>query len=446
MGRAVPQIRQETPGGPLPFSPPRRARSERSFSEPQYDNVAMPPAGVTSNKVHKHHAKEVTAQSIALRASDPLLLCMDEALPNRQVPHPASSLRGYSAMGLDGRRVDPAAINVAAGAPRHLTAHIINSEEVPEKFNAQGAKVDDGGRVPRMTIEFVPHKKLFDPPKRDIIQHGGDRPPSKTMRRMGYGHNYSQLLTHDWNECGEKGYSPKVPLRSKSMTDLSRKNPMMKSQMFTSCKGQKRYNVCGIEDLREPATRNFIKSDVPPSARLVRENNRNELSGWEFKTVTPRVDPMMESTGMWGCLNWTTRRQYEPPEVAISAPPSTSTWLESHYTDDLSHYTDDLGTSRPDPPPPTGSEIDFQSIEAAEQRPRRMKRSSSVPTMTSRSSTVTGGESRGDSRGSRASSVSSASRSRQRNVGPPGATPAARRSSSTTSRGFDSPARPRWQI
>merc|ERR1719390_547728 len=99
---------------------------------------------------------------------------------------------------------------------------------------------------------------------------------------------------------------------------------------------------------------------------------------------------MMESTGMWGCLNWTTRRQYEPPEVAISAPPSTSTWLESDYTDDL-------GTSRPDPPPPTGTEIDFYSTEAAEQQPR-MKRSSSVPTMTSRSSTVTGGESRGESR------------------------------------------------
>merc|ERR1719163_1561237 len=176
---------------------------------------------------------------------------------------------------LDGRRVDPASVNIPAGAPRELTAHILNQEEVPEKFDSKGMKLDDGFRIPRMTIEMVPHKKLLaHEQKGDFIRHVGERPePTRTNRRLGYSVTANKL-TFTWNECTEKGFSPKVPLlKSKSCSDLTANG---QRRMHTSCKGEKRYNVCGVEDLRPTATSFYLKSDVPPSARHVFENDRNE--------------------------------------------------------------------------------------------------------------------------------------------------------------------------
>jgi len=350
---------------------------------------------------------------------------------------------------IDGRRMDPAGMQHAAGAPRYMTAHMMNAEEVPEKFQG-GKKLSEATRNVRMTIEMVPHKKIFDQPERNVISHHNGVPatPLKPQRRQGYQVRATDR-TFTWNECGETGFSPKFPVRTGAKGDFQYKSD---AKTHTSCKGEKLYNICGTEDLRPTGTSDFIKSEVPPSARHVYENNRKELCNFEFNAITPRVDPMLESTAMWGCLNWAGRRQYEPPEEALgympsNVPPSTMDSQMSEYE----YYTD----SRPDGPPPATGDTESEFVDYGSEAilpQRQLKRSASVPS-SSRKSTITGGSTPG-SRLSRASSTSSLARSRAQRAG---STPAARWTGSrasrpgtparfSTGRISDSPARPGCRI
>jgi len=426
----------ETPGGALPFSQSQRARSESSFTELRCNNLGAPAAGVSSSRSHHHYSKECTAFGQAQRDSDATFLHMDEA---RKVNLYRPASRDATSR-FDGRRMDPAVADTPAGAPCYMTAHLGNgpgsSEELPahvlaeSKTDAKGCLVDSGFHVSKMNIEHVPHKKLFDPPARDVIRHVGDpSDPSRAARRQGYDITASKM-TFTWNECGEQGFSPKVPVRS--MTEpVHRTLSMTKApRMYTSCRGEKQYQICGNEDLREAATSNFVKSDVLPSARHVFENNRNELNGFEFKDITPRVAPKADSTGMWGCLNWSTQRQWEPPEQNTREQNNCSL-LASAEIAGLGEASD--FSSSPIAPSDCASPISPSRS--------RAKRSPSVPTSrSSRTSTATGA-----SAASRASSCSSFSRSalespasRRRRCG----TPTSCRSSSF---GSGSSAMPKWR-
>lgn len=248
--------------------------------------------------------------------------------------------------------------------------------------------------------------------ERDVVQHiGDDTAPEKQHRRVGY--KYSAWTPNfTINECAENGFSSKVPVKSE-----------IPSKLMVSNDGERTYTICGAEDMRKPATRNFVKSELPASARLHRHNERTDttcqLEFQDLKVDEPRCDRLRESTGMWGCLNYSSRRQWEPPEVARPLPPRTPAWMlnlrhepdECDYAvsccdvlrkaDIASDYAECLGTSpaRQELPTPSGSEVGFRDAQA---QLSRLQRCSSAPT--SRSSTATG-----ESRCSRGSLVSSGS-------------------------------------
>lgn len=81
--------------------------------------------------------------------------------------------------------------------------------------------------------------------------------------------------------------------------------------------------------MSKAATKEYVKSEVPPSERLLKENNRSMLRRFEFEAPTSRCQRLMESTGMWGCLNHSLRRNWEPPEQKMSLPPGTPGWMLS---------------------------------------------------------------------------------------------------------------------
>jgi len=425
----------ESAGGAFPFRPLQRARSESSFTERRDEPLGRAAAGVTSTRFHRHFSKGCQNTEIQ-RDTDPMMLTMDDGLYT--TAHFRTSGDCHSP--LDGRRVDPASAVVAAGVPRHMQGLSKCSEEPPDKKSDKSSR-DKGGRSrkqtsqsperyaeepktnQRMTIEMVPHKKILSAPRRDPIRHEGDKPdPYKPGRRNGYKAKATQM-SFTFNECGETGFSPKIAVVRSSTPS---------GKLHTSCKGEKKYNICGVEDMREAATSHFVKSDVPPSATLLDHNNRTELVGFEFRAVTPRVIPMHNSSAMWGCLNWASRREWEPPEMAFMTPGRAS------YKSDQSSYAgpsspaDYISAGRRSPPAygsDWGGSMNSQTPQSwshpdAAPRPC-LQRSSSVP---SRSIDEQSSASR-----SRASSVSG-SRASTKGTGNPAANRCGSRSSASPAR------------
>jgi hypothetical protein len=392
----------------------------------------------------------------------------------------------YTIHTLDGLRTNPAKAfkGNAAGAPGRMTAHLIEQglskekDQIPERFrsvlgekNAQ-LKMDN---APKMTIEMIPKKKIVHKDKlyhskRNVIQHTGEEAsaPLRTARRTGYNKNIT-AEHFTVNECAELGYSSKFPVAPTTVKTIR------------TIHGEDSYQICGAEDMRKAATNGCVKSDVLPSARLLDHNNRTELFPFERKDpaeIVQRPNRLLESTGMWGCLNYSDRRKWEPPEEKLDIPPGTPGWvlnlrhepdptLEVHdsrrhsvssdYKNALgvtSPYRQDPATpsdsearpaTRPEQMSPNDSEVYFATVDAGPADisavKRKLQRSASAPT--SRASTRTGDSrsgSRGGSRGgggsrrlSRASSASSVSY----RTGTP-----ARRASS---KGSESPMRPAWR-
>lgn len=284
---------RETKGGCFPFRGVPRARSESSFSEIKYENNVLPTAGLTSARTHHHFGKDChNVIGMSQRAaSHPLLLCMDEAI------QPSSS----ATQGLDGRRLDPANVTLSAGAPSHVTSNVATNMDVPENKDSAGKSVGPSTKKSQLTILTVPHKKLFDPPRRDVVRHKGDTSdPWRYARRQGYDDHRSCRQSFTWMECAESGFSPKVcPNREKHQS------------VHVSCKGEKRYNVCGTQDLKPAATHMFTKADCPPSARAIKENDRRQLQRFERNTELEMNNLLASSDNMRRALDWTACR-YTP--------------------------------------------------------------------------------------------------------------------------------------
>jgi hypothetical protein len=195
-------------------------------------------------------------------------------------------------------------VEISAGAPSHVTSNVATNMDVPESRDGAGKSIGPSSKKSQLTILTVPHKKLFDPPRRDVIRHHGDAPePIRFSRRQGYD-NQPSKQSFTWMECAESGFSPKVcPSTDKH------------EAVHVSCKGEKRYNVCGTQDLKPAATNMFTKADCPPSARTVKENDRFQLQSFERDPNLQRLNLSASSENMKRALDWTSNRiaQRVPP-------------------------------------------------------------------------------------------------------------------------------------
>jgi hypothetical protein len=214
-------------------------------------------------------------------------------------------------------------------------------------------------------------------------------------------------MTFTFNEDGESGFNTKsVPLR-KEASHAKGTGESVGVRMHTSCKGEKKYNVCGVEDLRKCAIRPYTKADKPPSARLCYENDRSELRPFMRNSApTPQQHPSRakSSNDMWGILRWAGGRHETPMQT-------TTTLAFDEFTPSETGFREDGITP---------SEFDSEVFQD-----QTMRRCSSAPSQSSRSRT-----------GTNQSSVSGTGQLTRRK-----ATPFERRSGSSTG-----PSSPAWRI
>jgi len=79
----------------------------------------------------------------------------------------------------------------------------------------------------------------------------------------------------------------------------------MAVKMHTSVKGEKKYNICGVQDMLPAAQEKFTKGDAPPSARHIFDNDKKYLQGFE-RGRPPKggggPEFLAESAEMWNCM------------------------------------------------------------------------------------------------------------------------------------------------
>jgi len=302
----MPTIREETlklHASTDIFQPCSRTRSEASFSEFHYDHSNNRAAGVTSERLWSlktPKAKDVSKDK-ALRVSS-----VQEII--RMTPE-----QEYNAHfeRLDGPRLDPAKMRGHAGdMSAHTKAkvtllgnHDSNATAVPTTDkHGKGAK--SRGFILNNAQKA---KAACSPPLRstDPLRPTEEK-FSRQLKRSGYPIAQS---TWTWNECHEvTGQDPDFIEAHKSENVLAGLSSVEK-KVYTSVKGEKKYAVCGSQDLLPARTKPFAQSDNPPSARHILENDRKHLSGFE-RGVRPRglppkdmqVEYLGESPEMWNCI------------------------------------------------------------------------------------------------------------------------------------------------
>lgn len=126
---------------------------------------------------------------------------------------------------------------------------------------------------------------------------------NRKIKRTGY---KTAQSTWTWNECNEvSGLSPEFVNMHDPNVVLAGLSPM-DIKMHTSVKGEKKYNVCGVQDMLPAAQERFTKADAPPSARHIYENNKRDLCPFERGVAgksTGYVEFLAESPDMWNCMS-----------------------------------------------------------------------------------------------------------------------------------------------
>lgn len=298
----------ETPGGPLPFTPAPRCRSESSFSDFAYDNHRCPPAGVASARLKKHKSKQCVNKGQGTIGG---ALAMDE----RQA-------MGAAKERLDGPRRDPATHAKAAGARSEKLTLLLNHDH-----ESDWKDMKSGDKAPRRAQGFI-----LDVPKKgkaictpvgcqNPLLQPGVSPKERYHRRIGYEHGTARQ-TWTWNECKEVPWTPDQSLMNMKRAGDGKSAEPGCVKVHTSSKGEKKYNVCGVEDMLPAGTCRFIKSDAPPTSRHIYENDRRELQGFERGEFKARGgDNRIDSSGdTWYCLTNNPRPEYPHLTPSMSSP------------------------------------------------------------------------------------------------------------------------------
>lgn len=152
----------------------------------------------------------------------------------------------------------------------------------------------------------MPHKRRVADHGRstvDLISHMGARAveqeqalSKRTLRRTGYFHPASQQ-----NLNIATGQSPSSVGFPKTLTE----GKHLSTRVQRSCRNDIRWNVAGSEDMYPPSTQLCTKADLPPSRRMVYENDRRLMPYfWREVGGTSREvkSPLHRSTDIYSCL------------------------------------------------------------------------------------------------------------------------------------------------
>lgn len=309
-------FRKCSPNGYMPFRPPSRTRSEASFSEFHYDNTEHPPAGVNSDRLWHHYSKDCGDDSAHLSQIERVM---------RMTPQQEYNCQHES---LDGPRLDPSAIQVTAGNLSRETKIKVSLLGQHDGNQTKGAK-------PKKAAGFILDVSRKAAAACTPARHNRDplKPTeekfTRPMKRNGYKSTRDQTWT--WNECNEmSGLGPDTVNMHDPNTVLKGLSPVT-MKMHTSSKGEKRYNVCGVQDMLPAAQEKYNKGDAPPSARHIYENDKNNLQGFE-RGRPPKggggPEFLAESDGMWVCMAGQ-NRPLDTWRKQMRGDQSEQSWMDS---------------------------------------------------------------------------------------------------------------------
>lgn len=280
------------------FKPPPRARSEASFSEFHYDNTDHPAAGVRSARLLEHKAKKC---SHGLRLYKDQVHEMIKMTPEQE----------YNAQfeRLDGPRLDPAKVAGMAGNMSSQTKNQVTMLGHFEDYNATAKKCTAQARGinvkrARGFILDISRKSpaACAPPSRSTDPlRPQEQKFNRQLKRFGYitsGSNWT------WNESHRTGENNDIT-QCEVLGGLS----PTKRKVWQSVKGERKYNLCGAQDMIPAATKPYTNADGPPSQRHMLENDKKLLHGFERGVRTKgapqemKIEYMGESPEMWNCMS-----------------------------------------------------------------------------------------------------------------------------------------------
>jgi hypothetical protein len=250
---------------------------------------------------------------------------------------------------LDGPRIDPAQIPTAAGDLSRntkikvtLLANQLDCHGQPSPIAAEG-KSEKQKKMPGFILDVSRKAPAACSGLQDRfadVLRPSEEQFERRCKRLGY-----KIAESDWtwNECQERSLGDTEFVNAHDPNIVLAGLTPFEIKMHTSVKGEKRYNVCGVQDMLPAATEKFNKADAPPSARYIYENDKRDLSGFERgcrpKGAQGIVEFMGESPEMWGCLaggerpldSWraqTLRNAYRQPSLMSSPTESEFSYRE----------------------------------------------------------------------------------------------------------------------
>jgi len=273
-----------------------------SFSEYKYDNIHLPPAGLSSGRL-KHYWGKVANNSSA-HVDFSLIQMPPENI--RQDPAEFVGMRSL---------IDPSGYNDPAGNRSERVLHrkeygIHDWECEPVEPGASKLNRSDEIRKfkiytpqPRAKAAFSKHSSK----KTDPITHFG------AIYRKAEGKGYRPGRRYGYtNEASAQNWTWKQDKASWAhMKDIPMTKTRSEQKFQISVRGERAYNVCGTEDLLPAATEEFIKCDVPPPKAYIMANDKKFLpfcaraadsDAYQsvFKSL-PTTDPN-QSSQIWSCM------------------------------------------------------------------------------------------------------------------------------------------------
>jgi len=367
------------------FKPPSRARSEASFSEFHYDNTDHPAAGVRSARLWEHKSKN---------CSNGLKLYKDQVHKIIKMTPEQEYNAQFERM--DGPRLDPAKVAGMAGDMSSQTKNKVTLLGHHEDYNATAQKCTASARginVKRargfiLDISRKSPAACAPPPRSTDPLRPQEQKFIRQLKRFGYitsGSNWT------WNESHRTGENNDIT-QCEVLAGLSATN----RKVWQSVKGERKYNLCGAQDMIPAATKPYTSADWSPSKRHMFENDKKYLQGFE-RGVRPKGVPQEmntvqkyeycgESPEMWNCMSG----QQRPLDRyrLMSARGGQHNWMKSaesvYAGDDRPQYSARLNSARSPRSPQSpgaqspGSESQFEQYQKDAPRNREMLYSRSL--------------------------------------------------------------------
>jgi len=309
------------------FKPPPRARSEASFSEFHYDNSDHPAAGVGSSRLWHDKAKNCNTTLYNSQVSQVIRMTPEQEY-NCQFER------------LDGPRLDPSKMP-GGGAGDMSTRTKVKVTLLANHDSSRADKANEArpeaqrGEVKRARGFILDNpsksKAACAPPP---CSTNPLRPPeekfNRQLKRNGYNLQESRWT---WNESHEvTGQDPEF-VKAHDHTVVLAGLKKLERKLYTSVKGEKKYNICGAQDMIPAGTRQHATADCPPTQRHIYENDKKSLQGFERGArpkgvpVESKIEYMGESPEMWNCMSG----QERPLDKwrSMSARGGQTNWMDS---------------------------------------------------------------------------------------------------------------------